>query len=84
MGAEAVNTPATLLQLPEGTRARIIGIQGGRSLARRLISQGLRVGSEINIVQQRKRGVVVACKGNRVALGYGAADKLLMLPLDQV
>ena len=82
MGAEAINTPTTLLQLPEGRRARIIQIQGGRNLARRLLSLGLRVGSVISVVQQRNRGVVVACDGNRVALGYGAADKLLMLPLD--
>ena len=83
MGAEAINTPATLLQLQEGTRARIIQIQGGSNLIRRLISLGLRVGSEVSVVQQRKKGVVVACNGNRVALGYGAADKLFMLPLDQ-
>jgi ferrous iron transport protein A len=83
MGAETINAPTTLLQLPEGARARIIQIQGGRNLIRRLISLGLRIGSEINVVQQRKKGVVVACNGNRVALGYGVADKLFMLPLDQ-
>ncbi len=83
MDAKAVNIPTTLLQLPEGAKARITQIQGGRNLTRRLLSLGLRVGSEISVVQQRNKGVVIACNGNRVALGYGAADKLFMLPLDK-
>ena len=83
MDVEAVQIPATLLELPEGTRARIVRIQGGRDLTRRLLSLGLRVGSEIRVVQHRKKGVVVACNGNRVALGYGAADKISMLTLGQ-
>ncbi|MCP3871470.1 MAG: ferrous iron transport protein A [Gammaproteobacteria bacterium] len=80
---EALDLSPTLLHLPEGTRARIVQIDGGRNLARRLLSLGLRIGSEIHIVQQRKKGVVIANNDNRVALGYGVADKLFMLPLDQ-
>jgi len=71
----------TLPQLPVGQRARISAIHGDRDMARRLLGLGLRVGSEISVVQQRNRGVVVARAGNRVSLGSSIADKLLMEPL---
>lgn len=72
----------TLNHIPAGTRARITQIMGGKLLTRRLLALGLRVGSEILIVQQRRRGVVVANAGCRVALGGTIAEKLLMQPLD--
>lgn len=73
----------TLPKLPEGRRARIAEIRGDRGTARRLLSLGLRVGSVIQVTQQRNKGVVVACAGNRVALGGSVADKMLMQPIDQ-
>lgn len=73
----------TLNQMPTGAHARIAEIRGDKGLARRLLGLGLRVGSEISILQQRRRGVVVASAGTRVALGSSVADKLLMQPLDQ-
>jgi ferrous iron transport protein A len=71
----------TLSRLPVGTRARISRIMGGRQLMHRLLSLGLRVGSEIELQQRRGGGVVVASEGTRVALGAGVAEKLLMQPL---
>jgi ferrous iron transport protein A len=72
-----------LARLPIGSRARIKRILGGRRLVHRLLSLGLRMGSEIELIQRRGAGVVVANQGARVALGAGVAEKLLMLPLDQ-
>ncbi len=84
MATDAVNgTFRALNQLPEGVRARIAEIRGDRSIARRLLSLGLRVGSEIRVMQQRSKGVVVACAGCRVALGDSVAGKLFMQPLDK-
>ncbi|HHH38579.1 MAG TPA: ferrous iron transport protein A [Sedimenticola sp.] len=71
-----------LHELPAGRSARITEIHGDRALARKLLSLGLRVGSEISVVQQRNKGVVVACAGNRVALGGNVADKMITQPLD--
>jgi ferrous iron transport protein A len=86
MGSETVVTkcvrPVALHQLPAGQQVRITEIKGDRALARKLLSLGLRVGSEISVVQQRKKGVVVACAGNRVALGDSVADKMLTQPLE--
>ena len=67
-----------LNQLPTGNRAQIVRIVGGRQLARRLLSLGLRVGAELQVLQRRGRSVVVASSGNRVAIGSTIADKLLI------
>ena len=50
---------------------------GGHRLTRRLLALGLSLGTELEVVQRRGRGVVVARGGNRVALGEGVAQKLL-------
>lgn len=73
-------TTITLDQMPVGKKARIAKIEGDRSVARRLMGLGLRVGSEVSVLQHRGRGVVVANSGNRVALGGSIAGKLLMSP----
>jgi ferrous iron transport protein A len=70
----------TLAGIPVGSRACIKRVMGGRRLVRRLLSLGLRVGSEIEVLQRRGGGVVVACQGTRIALGAGVAEKLLMDP----
>jgi ferrous iron transport protein A len=67
-----------LARLPVGCRACIRRIQGGRQLTHRLLSLGLRVGSEIELIQRRGGGVVVANAGTRVALGAGVAEKLFV------
>lgn len=71
-----------LLDLPVGTLARIAEIRGGRPLARRLQGLGLRVGSEVAVLHQRGRGLVLSAGGTRVALGGGIVEKLLVEPLD--
>ena len=72
-----------LTQLPLGVDAQICAIHGGRNMTRRLLSLGLRVGSRIRVSQQRGKGVVVACQGNRVALGGGVAERIMMQLVDQ-
>lgn len=72
---------ASLNQFAVGEHVRIIKFLGDRKTSRRLLSLGLRVGSELEILHHRGRGVVVASSGNRVALGADIADKLLISPL---
>ena len=81
---ESAVTLVPLVTLPVGSRARIEQMVGGRQMTRRLLGLGLRVGSELQVLQQRGRGVVVASHGVRVALGGGVAEKLLVLPLAPV
>jgi ferrous iron transport protein A len=71
--------PLNTLQI--GSFAAIASIDGDAKLTKRLLSLGLRVGSQVNVVQHRNQGVVVANSGNRVALGRSIADKLLVTPI---
>ena len=70
-----------LIQLAVGEHARIAEIRGGRQLTRRLLSLGLRVGMELDVLHRRGRGVVVGSSGTRVALGAGVAEKLYVTPV---
>ncbi|MEA3303178.1 MAG: FeoA family protein [Pseudomonadota bacterium] len=74
--------PASLNQIAVGGHVCITSFLGDRKTSRRLLSLGLRVGSELEILHHRGRGVVVANNGNRVALGADIADKLLISSLD--
>ncbi|MET0067343.1 MAG: FeoA family protein [Candidatus Thiodiazotropha sp.] len=81
MDSTVTNELLSLSRLPVGSRACISRVMGGRNLTHRLLSLGLRVGSEIELLQRRGGGVVVASEGTRVALGAGVAEKLLMSPI---
>ena len=65
-----------VVELAVGQRMRLVRIDGGQRLKRRLLALGLSVGGEAELVQRRPGGVVLARGGNRVALGEGVAHKL--------
>ena len=71
-----------LSEMAIGQRLRLVGVLGGNRLKRRLLALGLNVGGELEIVQRRGGGVVLARGGNRVALGAGIAQKLYVEPID--
>ena len=71
-----------LSELAIGQRMRLVRVSGGRRLKRRLLALGLNLGGEVEIVQRRDGGVVLARGGNRVALGFGVAHKLFGEVLD--
>lgn len=71
-----------LSETPVGVKVRVVGIDGGRELTRRLLSLGVSVGTEIEVLHHRGRAVVVGSQGNRVALGAGMADKVRTEVLD--
>lgn len=72
----------TLSDFFVGQKVRLVGVDGGRELVRRLLSLGLSIGTEVEVLHHRGRGVVVAREGNRVALGRGVAEKLRAEVLD--
>ena len=71
-----------LSEMAIGQRLRLVRVLGGNRLKRRLLALGLNVGGELEIVQRRGGGVVLARGGNRVALGAGIAQKLYVEPID--
>ena len=56
-----------LVDLAVGQRMRLVRIDGGKRLKRRLLALGLTIGGEAELVQRRPGGVVLARGGNRVA-----------------
>ncbi len=66
-----------MTEIPVGRRARLVKIEGGRELTRRLLGLGLSINDEVEVLQHRGRGVVVSRGGNRIALGGGVAEKLM-------
>jgi ferrous iron transport protein A len=71
----------SLADLTPGASGRIVAINGGRELSRRLLGLGLRVGSEVRVEHRRGRGLVVSAGATRIALGGGIVEKLLVVPL---
>jgi ferrous iron transport protein A len=74
--------PQAIYQVPPGRRARLVQVLGGHRLNKRLLALGLKLGAELEIVQHRGRGIVVARGGMRIAIGEGVAEKLLVEVLD--
>lgn len=77
----STDQPAMLNEFEIGQRVKVQKVNGDRELARRLLGLGLRNGVELEIVQIRGNGVVVARGETRIALGSGVVDKLLVVPL---
>jgi len=71
-----------LAALSAGSLARIAEIRGGRGLTHKLLGLGLRVGSQVSILHQHGRGLVLSSAETRVAIGGGIADRLMVEPLD--
>ena len=82
MGASQTMSSQPLSETPVGKKVRLVAITGGRDLTRRLLSLGLSLGSEVEVLHHRGRSVVVGKQGNRVALGAALADKLLAEAVD--
>ena len=79
-GAGSVVNRVTLAQMQTGQRGKIVEIEGGYGLARKLDALGIRVGKEITkISAQWMRGPVLLRQGNtQTALGFGMASKILV------
>ncbi len=67
-----------LNELAIGDAARVIEIHGGKNMTRRLMGLGLKVGSSVTVLHRRGEGVVVAEGGNRIAIGGGVANRVMV------
>ena len=70
----------SLAQMQAGQKARIVEINGGSTLVRKLDALGIRVGKEITKVSaQLMKGPVLLRRGHtQAALGFGMASKVLV------
>lgn len=63
----------------EGERLIVKDILGGRGIKEKLVSMGIRIGYETEIISNTGMGrLIVACGHTRLALGRGVANKILV------
>jgi len=65
-----------------GERLRIVAISSGTQAKLRLLTMGLRIGDEIEVITNIQRGqLVIASAFNRLVLGQGLAQKICVSPI---
>lgn len=68
-----------LMLADEGKPVRIVALNGGREMDRKLTAMGLAIGSKVSIVSRHGQGrLVVAREDARIALGCGMAHRILV------
>lgn len=79
-GSGFVADRVSLAQMQAGQKGKIVAIDGGYGLARKLDALGIRVGKEITkISAQWMRGPVLLRQDNtQAAVGFGMASKVLV------
>jgi len=61
---------------------KIVGVTGGKRLIKRLIAIGLIEEMELQVLQrQKEKGLVVACGETRLALDFGIANQIQVVPV---
>lgn len=70
-----------LSDMNAGAHATVTGISGGKDMVRKMMSLGLTVGAEIELLHQRGKGVVVRSKGTRIAIGESIAEHITVASL---
>jgi len=70
----------SLTSLPAGARGKIVDINAGAGLRRRLEAMGLRLGTEVTKICGLPLGgpVVVQARATRIGLGHGMAGKVMV------
>ena len=61
-----------------GRTVRVVSIEAGFGLARRLMEMGMLVGSVVKVVEQSYGHVIVEVRGARFALGRGMSSKIVV------
>ncbi len=65
-----------------GERLKVVAFNGGARFKLRLLTMGLRVGNEIEVITNIHSGqVVIAADFNRLVLGQGLASKIMVSPV---
>ena len=77
---EAKTNRVSLAQMRSGQKGRIVEINGGYGLARKLDALGIRVGKEVTKVsEQLMRGPVLLRQDHtQIAVGFGMASRVLV------
>ena len=71
-------TAIPLSKAPVGVRLRITAVRAGKNLEKRMISMGMPLGMEVEIMHRRGGSVVLVVGTSRVALGAGMVGKIMV------
>ena len=73
-----------LMAAKQGERLIIRQFVGGATSKMRLLSMGLRIGDKIDVITNLNKGqLVIALDYNRLVLGRGLAEKIIVQPVDR-
>ena len=70
-----------LIDVPSGSRARIVDVSGGLGLRGRLLQMGLVPGTPIEVIDTNRGPVIVRVRGVSMAIGRGIAHRIFVEPL---
>jgi len=74
-----------LAMLPENKEAVVVEVNGGMGLTRRLSEMGFTYGAKVKVLHSTPPGpILVIVRGSRIALGRGAAMKIIVSLGDDV
>ena len=65
----------------EGKSFKIVLLNGGKSIGKRLSSLGLNINCELEIVNRQGASLVVGRDQTRFALGLGMARQIMVIPV---
>ncbi len=70
-----------LAMASEGETVKVIAVTAGKFLVKRLIAMGIIEQTELQILQREQgNGLVVTRGETRLALGFGMANKIMVVP----
>ena len=69
----------TLANALIGETVRLVTIEGGTHIRRRLADMGLSTGMEVKVITSIERGpIILSVKDSRLAIGRGMAEKIIV------
>ncbi len=71
----------TLTELGPGERGQVKSIDAGRNATKRLYEMGFNTNAFVRIIKNDTGPVIVSINGNKVALGRGLAEKVVLARL---
>ncbi len=69
-----------LNQMQIGSHGTVTHISGGKAMSRKLMSLGIKTGSDIEVLHHRGKGVVVLSMGTRIAIGESIVQHIDVRP----
>lgn len=67
-----------LVNLNHGDAGKVKSIDAGKGATRRLYEMGFNTGAPVKIVKNDTGPIIVSLKGNKIALGRGLANKIVV------